>query len=465
MPAEQGPVDPGWDAERFAEAIEQGRTPGSVADPGLARDLEIVAVLRSAGEAYAPRPAEKALARQRLMAMLAQPAAETTAPLGHLVPSAAGTAGDAPTTVIPAVTAVAPAADLPDAEEPDGELVPVGRAGRRVGRHTMPGRVSSRPAGRARGGARSAARGLRRRVLVAGAAALVAIVAVAGGGILTSRNALPGDALYAVKRVAESAGLAMTFDKSARAHRHLELAATRLDEVAQLVKKDPAVPTADPQLVQSAIQDFDTSTGDGSRSLMNTDDAGGAAALGDLRAWAGEQAARLSILRSALPSSAVPGADNSISLLDRLLGRTEALSDRSDCAQVTSGTVDDLGPLPATGICSPRPATPDATTGNGGTEGRADGTGPATTGPATTGPSTSAPSDVRGDSSTTPGIGDPGQGLVSVPGIPGTATGLPSSSPKGAPSGGNISVPVPLPLLPPISLPPLLPGQPGVTIG
>lgn len=445
MPAEQGPADPGRDAERFATAIEQGRTPGSVADAGLARDLEIAAMLRSAGEAYAPRPDEKARARARLMAMLAQPEAEATAPLGR----PGSRTADAPTTVMPVVTAVRPVAGNPDVEP-----APLSRAGRRAGRHTMPRSTSSRPAGRAGGSSRSAARGLGRRAFAIGAAALVAFVAVAGGGIFASRDALPGDALYAVKRVAESAGLAMTFDKTAKARRQLELATTRLDEVGQLVRSDPTRITTDPQLVQSAIRDFDSSTGDGSRALMAADDAGGAAALGDLRAWAGEQAAKLSVLRSALPTSTVAGADSSISLLDRLLGRTQALSDRSNCAQVTSGTVDDLGPLPASGTCSPRAGDPAGTASPerpGGTAG--------------TDPSSPEATGGSGGPSTAPRTSDPGQGLLPGTDAPGTSTGAPSGTPTTAPSGGNVQVPVPLPLLPPITLPPLLPGLPGVTIG
>jgi len=467
MPAEQGP------AERFAAAIEQGRSPRSVADAELARDLEIVAMLRSPGEVYSPRPDDKARAKQRLMAMLAQPDEVTTAPLGRIA-SPAPYADDERTTVMPAVTAstatAALAADsLDDPGDSDARdldetaVAPVGRAGRRAGRHTMPGRMSGRAPSRPAGRARSAGRGLRKRVLVVGTAALVALVAVAGGGIFASRNALPGDSLYAVKRVAESAGLAMTFDRSAKAHRQLELATTRLDEVEQMVAKAPAAAKADPELVRSAIQDFDSNTGDGSRSLMDTDDAGGSATLGDLRAWASDQAARLSTLRSTLPSDAVPGADSTISFLDRLLGRTEALSSRSSCSQVTSGTVDDLGPLPAEGPCSPRPSKPDTTSGNGESQNGTSGTGTSTTDPSKQGPS-----GVSGAPSTIPKANDP-DALVPGPdgtAVPDTTSGSPSSTSSKAPKdGSNLPVPVPLPLLPPINLPPLLPGLPGMTIG
>jgi len=67
MPAEQG------DAERFAAAEERGVDPRSVGDPGLARDLQIAALLRGAGasDALAPREDERARMRARMMAELA----------------------------------------------------------------------------------------------------------------------------------------------------------------------------------------------------------------------------------------------------------------------------------------------------------------------------------------------------------------------------------------------------------
>ncbi len=139
-----------------------------------------------------------------------------------------------------------------------------------AGRHSRP----SRPAGRA-GDQRRSARRCRRFTLV-GSAAMVLALALAGAGILASRDALPGDGLYTVKRVAESAGLALTFDEMSRAHRHLDLASTRLGEVEQLVATDPRVSTEDPELVTSAIQEFDDSTGEGARILLADEDAGNA---------------------------------------------------------------------------------------------------------------------------------------------------------------------------------------------
>jgi len=92
------PAGQGKDAERFAAAVEQGTPPGFAGDDDLARELEIVAMLRSRGAAFAPDPDAKARAKQRLMAVLAaeqgdrrprgpQPPAaeEQTAPLGRIL--------------------------------------------------------------------------------------------------------------------------------------------------------------------------------------------------------------------------------------------------------------------------------------------------------------------------------------------------------------------------------------------
>ena len=104
MPAERGKDA----AEKFAAAVDSGRSPLSAgSDADLARELaiaarlrslegtlasheEAMAALRSGTDACAPRPDEKALAKQRLMALLAerglkaQPVSDV-APLGHYV--------------------------------------------------------------------------------------------------------------------------------------------------------------------------------------------------------------------------------------------------------------------------------------------------------------------------------------------------------------------------------------------
>jgi hypothetical protein len=208
------------------------------------------------------------------------------------------------------------------------------------------------------------------------------------------------------------------------------------------------------------MRDFDSSTGEGSRMLLAAEDASGPAALADLGTWAAEQTARLEMLRSSLPAPAVAEADTSIALLDRLLGRTEALAARSECAEVTSNVTDDLGPLPSEGTCTPRPAIVDDP------DTALDESGPATT-PGESGTGSTDPTS--GAETSTPQESDaPGGGLLPELGpdglpLPGTDSEGLTTDGSTTDEGGQVSIP--LPLLPPIQLPPLLPGLPGVTIG
>jgi hypothetical protein len=484
------PAGQGKDAERFAATVEQGTPPGFAGDDDLARELEIVAMLRSRGAAFAPDPDAKARAKQRLMAVLAAEQAdrhgggprpplappsaeEQTAPLARILepafpPAPQDADASSVTQKMPAYTRrPEPVGEIEaDAATTDAATTTSARSGRRhSSRHSSP----SRPAGRSRGSSRPAGIGLPRRAVLVGSAALVMLLALAGGGIFASRNALPGDQLYALKRVAESAGLAFTFDDAGKAQRHLQIASTRLDEMERLVARDPQTP-AGPELFTSAIKEFDTATGQGSRILLATHDTVGAAALGNLQTWAGEQADRLTSLRPALPVPAAADADGAIQLLDRLRGRTEALTARSSCTEVTSGTADDLGPLPAVGACDPRPARQKAP-GSGSTDGnKQDSTQrspDSTPQGGTEDPSSSAAVPDTSSTDKVPGLlPDLGGTDSTAPDSgSGNGSGEDSTSPTTPKKSSDGSWPPPPPLLPPITLPPLLPGLPGITIG
>jgi Domain of unknown function (DUF5667) len=492
------PAGQGKDAERFAAAVEQGTPLGFVGDDDLARELEIVAMLRSRGAAFAPDPEAKARAKQRLMAVLAAEqgnrrdagplppapapsAEEQTAPLGRIVqpglPVQEDVNASAVTSKLPAYngrdgdagTATEVEATTSETEPPSGAA----RPGRHSSRRTV-----SRPAGRARASRRPAAATvrLRRRAVFVGSAALAMVLAVVGGGVFASRDALPGDNLYAIKRVAESAGLALTFDETAKARRHLDIASTRLDEVEQMVERDPAAPVA-PDLYASAIQEFDTAAGEGSRILLTTDSTGtgGSAALGDLRSWASQQADRLVTLRPALPVPATVDAEGAIQLLDRLVGRTEALTARSTCSLVSSGT-DDLGPLPAAGACAPQPHDPDSPS----TTSDRDNNSSGEESPLSTTPGEDSDPSAT-DVTQTPGAGEPPALLpeINTDGTPlestlqddsdeddTSSTTRPRAPRDSSGDDDDETTPPALPrLLPPVTLPPLLPGMPGITIG
>lgn len=470
MPAEQGN-----DAERFAAAVELGQPLGS-ADAELQRDLEIVAMLRSRSAAFAPDPDAKARAKQRLMAVLAaeqgieqggrrraeeHSAAELTGPIAPMLTSSTrASSNGAPRhdAEASAVTAkIDPIADDEDTVETPqhGDAVPASARPGRRGRHTLP----SRPARSA--GSQRPGRGLRRRAVLVGAAALAFMIALTGGGVFASKDALPGDQLYAMKRATETAETALTFGEEAKAQRHLQVATRRLDEVEKLVTRQQTI--TDPKLVESAMKDFDSATGEGTKRLFAAQES--ATALADLRAWAGEQVARLSALRSTLPPSTQPEADESIEFLDKLLSRAAQLEKRADCDNVTSGEVDAIGPLPAQGSCDSKDSAKSKSTGENGDE---DTTKKSDSTKSSGSKSSESPS---GSGSASPSPNGPLPGLLpdldkaGVPDKVGTGSGSPTPSATKSSGGGDISVPVPLPLVPPITLPPLLPGQPGITIG
>ncbi|HVH21488.1 MAG TPA: DUF5667 domain-containing protein [Pseudonocardia sp.] len=437
------PAGPGEDAERFAAAVELGRSPDSWLDDELARDLEIVAMLRSRARDFNPSPAAKAQAKQRLMALLAEPAADERADGGRVLApafpsSTTGAADNAVTELLPQVPDASGVAqadgsrstepqsaepgpveatrlDLaPDSDpesDPDSEVEPgppaLGhgtptrparltrsrRAG--AGRHSRPGR----PAGRAGNSYPLGAAG--RRFTLVGSAALVLALALAGAGILVSRDALPGEGLYGVKRVAEEAGLAMTFDETSRARRHLDLASTRLGEVEQLIADDPKVSSEDPQLVTETIQQFDDSAGEGARIMLAGNNADNAGARDELRSWAAEQSTRLAGLQPVLPAGA--GAEDALRLLHRVVGRTAALQQQDACATPPS-SVDDLGPVPSCQPAGVDAAGVDPTTGLPSTAGDPTVAG-STSDPTGAGRSTSADAGSAAGSASTAGSG------------------------------------------------------------
>ncbi|GEL19984.1 DUF5667 domain-containing protein [Pseudonocardia asaccharolytica] len=462
------PAGQGKDEQRFA-ADEDAATTGPPAADELAHEVALAAALDRSRTSLSPDPDATARMRARLFAALAEhsgtdqdedsptPPPGQTAPPGQTppldaAPPSVGDETDTERTVqLPPVPAAGPPDDGPGTA---ATTVSHGIPRRRGGRHTLPRRAADRT--------RPGTRSPRRRVGVLSAAALLLMIVIAGGGVFASRDALPGEALYGIKRIAESASLAMTFDDEARARRHLHLAAIRLDEVEQLVARQ-RTSAPDPALLESTIGEFDSAASEGSRMLLADPQATGAWLM-DLRTWAATQAARLAALRAALPIPTVAEADQSMVLLERLQDRADALRTRMSCSEVTSGAVDDLGPLPAEGACIPRPDAGAATGLTGTSQPSSPGVSPSSPG---SGPATST---------------DPGE--AAEPTEPSSEGGLlsgltPDQTPlggvgvgDGTPSAGDTTTAAPTSgregsgsLLPPITLPPLLPGLPGITIG
>ena len=131
-------------------------------------------------------------------------------------------------------------------------------------------------------------------------AALFAVLALAGGGVFASRDAVPGDPLYGIKRAAEAAGGNFAGGTSRGLH-DLDVAATRLDEIERMARDG----VTDGAAYDSAFQDFGSATGAGARLVLSGGDADRSAA--DLSGWATQQTTRMSTLRTTLPAVAAAG--------------------------------------------------------------------------------------------------------------------------------------------------------------
>ncbi|WP_460444065.1 DUF5667 domain-containing protein, partial [Amycolatopsis cihanbeyliensis] len=187
--------------------------------------------------------------------------------------------------------------------------------------------------------------------VLAGACCL--LLALVGFGLVLSRDALPGDTLYELKRAREAVNLGLTFDEEARGHLHLEHAAGRLAELARLTER--TAPGAAHPGYRTALADFEADARAGVTRLVTLGTGSAGTQLDELRSWARAQADRLAGLRAALPAETVPHGDASAQLVRRIGERATALAGRMGCNRITSGRTDELGALPAPGPC----ASPD----------------------------------------------------------------------------------------------------------
>jgi hypothetical protein len=296
--------------------------------------------------------------------------------------------------------------------------------------------------------------GARGRFAVAAVAVLALVGSLTGMSLLLSRDALPGDALYGVKRTAEAASLGLTFGDEGKALKHLEFAAARVSEIETLARRYPDRDSAPVGGYLTALTDFDNDAAAGSRQLVAAATRSDGRQLDALTAWAQQQSSRLTAVSALLPSAARARDSASLALLDKISTRAGALFARMDCYQITSGSSDDVGALPASGVCE-----------------HANGSRPDPNAPGG-----SAPGGT--DSSVQPTVPPSGAQLTPVPGRPGqpplppvgrTVEPPASEDPRTDQTGtqppsddGSINIPLPLPG---VTLPPLLPGLPGIGIG
>lgn len=428
------------DDERFARVFEQRDATGRPArpdradrpdDPELARDLELTAALRAAGrDATGPDRATSARMRAAVMAEItggaAAPPKESTRVLRGPDTGPAGGRGAGRT----------------------------GRAdaGRRAGARPADGR----PAGRA--SRRSTSRLLTS--LVGGACAVLLLGALT---VLLSRGSLPGEMLYGIKRASESAEIGLTSGQEAKGQRHLDFAATRLEEVSDLIARDsttaagtgPSTPSAaglgpdEAALVLENLRDFGEQARTGSRMILPLATQPSGPRPAELAEWARSQSSRLDNLSPSLDGDGRAAAADSQQMLQRLGQRATALGGPVRCESGTES--DDLGPLPSRECnTSTEPAVPSPESS------RAASTSSSTTTTTTT--TTTSRSTTSSDSeSSSNRDSDSDDDNGPVDGL------LPGGESNESPD--PVRVPLPVPLLPQVDVPPLLPGLPGLSLG
>jgi hypothetical protein len=290
---------------------------------------------------------------------------------------------------------------------------------------------------------------VRGRFAVAAVAVLALVGALAGMSLLLARDALPGDTLYGVKRTAEAASLGLTFGDEPKAFKHLEFAAARVTEMETLARRYPRPGDAPVGGYLTALTDFDNDAAAGARQLIALATRADGQLLQSLRDWATHQTDRLNRVVRSLPEAARVRHGGSIALLDKITTRSEALYQRMDCFQITSGSFDDIGALPATGACAQNPGIAP---------------GPSSSATPSVPPGTDSsqlpPGSDRADVPLVPQ--SPTPEVPPVP-VPGETVSVPAPSPQ---PGEPTPTPAPPSTQPPlIQLPPLLPGLPGLRVG
>ena len=276
------------------------------------------------------------------------------------------------------------------------------------------------------------------------AAGIALVLGLVGLTLLLSKNAVPGETLYDVKRAGEATSLAFTFGDEAKARKHLEFAAGRVSELARMTD-------ASPSAYRTALNDFGTDARAGVTQLTALATAGSDhGQLADLKSWARDQSSLLAAEQSRVPAAAVPDLSGARGLLTRIQDRTTALVSRLNCYEITTGSSDELGLLPAKGECTQQQPS------------RIGATPPPE--PSSPPPSSSETVPPSTDTSA------PGTPDLAVPTAPTpTPTGgapppLVFAPPIPTPSSPRLPTPTsPPPVL--VSIPPLLPGLPPIVIG
>jgi hypothetical protein len=204
------------------------------------------------------------------------------------------------------------------------------------------------------------------------AATLITVFALLlGGAVWMSRNALPGDALYGLKRASENFQYAMAGSDQERANLLLDFAGTRVDEAQGLVDRSSAtalgtglsaggISAETEQQINSNLASADGDVRNAAQLLGNDAvKSDNPHPLATMTAWAPGQLARLHRLANAVPVGILRArTSQSSKLVHAAEHRAKTLQTKVTCGAPASTSSDSLGPVPAADCGSTAPSLP-----------------------------------------------------------------------------------------------------------
>ena len=256
-----------------------------------------------------------------------------------------------------------------------------------------------------------------RRIGVALGAA--AIIGASASVAVASQGAIPGDALYPVKRAIENTQAGFRVSDDAKGESILGNASTRLDEVDELTQQ----PDPNAQLVTQTLNTFSAQATDAGHHLMSSyEQNGDPQAIKDLHGFAHQSIDSLNALEAVIPPQARPA----------LLAAAAAIADLD--SQASNLCPDSVCGAPLTELPSGLMADAAPTTGSA-----ADAAGNAVAGQATGTPTTAAGHQHNGGkgSGQVSGLNPPETPIELPPASAGSTTGVGSLLPTAGPAAGG----------------------------
>ena len=247
-----------------------------------------------------------------------------------------------------------------------------------------------------------------RRIRARGAVIVgVAVGAIAVSGMsAASENAMPGDALYGVKRSTERAQLALASSDVTRGQLFLDFARTRVAEAGAV---------RDTTGFAGVLDDMDGDTREGAKLLHSAAVARrDATPLDAVDTFVSGQRQQITKMLDRLPTASRDRAVASLAVLDQVSQRSKGLRTTLDCGDAATVGADALGPKPGTCWSAPSQGRPGAATGSGTSQ--RDGAKP-------------APERSEGAEAT-----PPAGGTTQPPGTPAPGGSTPTDQPEPTPS-------------------------------